>query len=93
MRKSSFSITVSLAMALSLGISGTVLADEPSGAAKARTTGSTKPDMGHGPADQKSLPSSAPPATTTATTGATDQSKTVKSMNRDAKAKVDVEGK
>jgi hypothetical protein len=99
MRKTSFRIGVSLALALSLGFalslgpSDPVLADEASGPAKARTTGSTKPNLGNGPADEKSLPSSAPPATTTATTGATDQNKTVKSMNSNEKAKVDATGK
>lgn len=57
------------------------------------TTGSTKPHLGNGPAVEKSLPSSAPAATTTRTTGATDQGNTVKAMNNNAKAKVDVEGK
>ena len=63
------------------------------GTAKPPTVGSTQPHLGNGPAVEKSLPSSAPSATTTAKTGATDQSKTVKSMNNDAKAKIDVEGK
>jgi hypothetical protein len=42
--------------------------------------GSTEPDLGK-PAEEKSMPSSAPAATTTQTTGATSQSKTVKTMN------------
>lgn len=54
--------------------------------------GSTKPNLTKGPT-QKSLPSSAPAATRTRTTGATNQSKTVKTMNNDAKGKVETEGK
>jgi hypothetical protein len=56
-------------------------------------TGSTKPHLGNGPAVEKSLPSSAPAATTTAKTGATNQDKTVKTMNNNEKSKVEVEGK
>jgi hypothetical protein len=64
-----------------------------SGTTKPPTVGSTQPHLGNGPAEEKSLPSSAPPATTTAQTGATNQNSTVKSMNKDAKTKIDVEGK
>jgi len=49
--------------------------------------------MGNGPAVEKSLPSSAPAATTTQTTGATNQDKTVKAMNSNEKAKVENTGK
>jgi hypothetical protein len=72
---------------------GTALADDAAAPAKPARTGSVDPHLGSGPAVQKSLPSSAPAATTTQTTGATDQSKTVKAMNRNEKAKVEVEGK
>jgi hypothetical protein len=68
-------------------------ADNPGGATPAITTGSTKPHLGSGPADEKSLPSPAPSATTKRTTGATDQDKTVKAMNRSEKAKVEAGGK
>ena len=91
MRKPRFAIAASAALILSMAISGAALAAEP-GTAKPSTTGSTKP-MGQGPTEQKSLPSSATPATTTKTTGATDQSKGVKSMNETAKARVGTEGK
>lgn len=64
-----------------------------SGTAKAPTAGSTQPNLGKGPAEERSLPSTAPPATATAQTGSNDQSNAVKSMNKDAKAKVDAEGK
>ena len=56
-------------------------------------TGHTKPHLGNGPAVEKSLPSSAPAPSTTATTGATDQDKTVKTMNNNEKAKVETSGK
>jgi hypothetical protein len=42
---------------------------------------------------QTSLPSTAPPATGTQTTGATDQDPTTKKMNEEEKKKLDVEGK
>jgi hypothetical protein len=54
--------------------------------------GSTKPDPGK-PAEEKSIPSSAPAATTTQTTGATNQSPAVKAMNEKAKSRIEVEGK
>jgi hypothetical protein len=54
--------------------------------------GSTKPDPGK-PAEEKSMPSSAPAATTTNTTGATNQSATVKKMNEKAKSEVETTGK
>ena len=63
------------------------------GTAKPVTSGSTKPHMGNGPAVEKSVPSSAPAATRSGNTGATDQNKTVKSMNNNAKARVETEGK
>jgi hypothetical protein len=93
MRKASLRIGAALALIFSVVLSGAVLADEPAGTAKARTTGSTKPNLGNGPAQEKSLPSSAPPATTMRTTGATDQNKTVKTMNSNEKAKIDAAGK
>jgi hypothetical protein len=52
-----------------------------------------KGQIGNGPAVEKSVPSSAPAATTTRMTGATDQSKTVKSMNNSEKSKVETNGK
>jgi len=70
-----------------------VAADDAMTPAKPATTSSTKPNMGNGPAVEKSLPSSAPAATTTQTTGATNQDKTVKTMNSNEKAKVEAVGK
>jgi hypothetical protein len=62
--------------------SGTGLADDP------------KAQIGHGPKDEKSTSSSsAPAASRTQTTGATDQSHTVKTMNENAKSRVETEGK
>ena len=46
-----------------------------------------------GPQSQVSVPDAAPPATTTNTTAATDQSPKVKEMNQDAARKVEKEGK
>jgi hypothetical protein len=88
----------SIAMAAAVGLivsaaSFSVVRAADQDTAKPATTGSTKPHLGNGPAEEKSLPSSAPPATTGQTTGKTNQSGGVKAMNEDAKAKVDVEGK
>jgi hypothetical protein len=42
---------------------------------------------------QTSVPNASPPATTTQTTGMTNQDATVKKMNEDEKQKVDTKGK
>ena len=42
---------------------------------------------------QTSVPNASPPATTTETTGMTNQDATVKKMNEDEKQKVDTKGK
>ena len=43
--------------------------------------------------DQTSVPNASPPATTTQTTGASNQSPTVKKMNEEGKKKIETEGK
>jgi hypothetical protein len=49
---------------------------------------------GNGPKVEKSTPSSsAPAASRTQTTGATDQGPKVKKMNKEAKDKIETEGK
>jgi hypothetical protein len=93
MKKTPLAICATTTLALSLLVGGAALAQDNTGTAKAPTTGSTKPHLGNGPAVEKSLPSSAPAATTTRTTGATNQDKTVKSMNSNEKAKVETNGK
>ena len=45
------------------------------------------------PPDQTSVPNASPPATTTQTTGQSNQDPTVKKMNEDEKQKVDTTGK
>jgi hypothetical protein len=45
------------------------------------------------PPEQTSVPNTSPPATTTQTTGASDQDPTIKKMNEDEKQKVDTKGK
>ena len=57
-----------------------------SGTPVAKDIGNTRPDTGN-PAEEKSIPSSAPGATTTRITGATNQSKAVKIMNEKANRK------
>jgi hypothetical protein len=92
LRKSPLAFGASVVLALSLWSGGGLLAQQTEPTAKAPMTGSTKPDPGK-PAMEKSLPSSAPAATTKQTTGATNQSKTVKSMNDQEKSKVESTGK
>jgi hypothetical protein len=46
-----------------------------------------------GPSSESSLPSAAPPASTTQTTGSTDQNPVVKGMNDAEKSKVEAKGK
>jgi hypothetical protein len=82
----------SVALALSLWVGGGLQAQQSTPTAKPSAMGSTKPDPGK-PAEEKSIPSSAPAATTTQTTGATNQSPTVKTMNEKAKSEIEVEGK
>ena len=89
MRATSIATAIGAALIILTGLGGAAQADD---SAKAPTTGSTKPNMGAGP-DQKSVQSGAAPATTTASTGAKDQSGTVKSMNNSAKAQVETGGK
>jgi hypothetical protein len=45
------------------------------------------------PPEQTSVPNTGPPATTTQTTGESNQDATVKKMNEDEKQKVDTKGK
>ena len=45
------------------------------------------------PQGQTSVPNASPPATTTQTTGESNQDATVKKMNQDEKQKVDTQGK
>lgn len=87
MKKSSLAFGASLVLGLTLLTGGGLRAQQPT------TAGSTKPGLGHGPAVEKSVPSSAPAATTTQTTGATDQGKAVKAMNKKEKTKVEKTGK
>jgi hypothetical protein len=98
MKKPPLAIGARLALALSLLagsplLGGAAMAQDTTGTAKPITSGSVKPHLGNGPAVEKSLPSSAPAATTKQTTGATNQSKTVKTMNSNEKSKLEAEGK
>jgi|SwirhisoilCB2_FD_contig_41_10222256_length_1038_multi_2_in_0_out_0_2 hypothetical protein len=60
---------------------GTGLADDP------------KAQIGNGPKEKSTSSSSAPAASRTQTTGATNQSHDVKKMNKEAKEKIETEGK
>jgi hypothetical protein len=92
LRKSPLTFGASVVLALSLWSGGGLVAQQTDSTAKAPMTGSTKPDPGK-PAMEKSMPSSAPAATTKQTTGATNQSKAVKAMNDQEKSKVENTGK
>jgi len=92
LKKSPLALGASVVLAFSLWSGGGLLAQQTEPTAKAPMTGSTKPDPGK-PAMEKSMPSTAPAATTTQTTGATNQSKAVKSMNEQEKSKVETTGK
>jgi hypothetical protein len=89
----SLAMIAASALVLSFSVSASALADEATGTAKAKTTGSTKPHLGNGPAVEKSLPNAAPAPTTTRSTGARNQDHTVKAMNSSENAKVQTEGK
>jgi hypothetical protein len=91
--KKSLAIGAGMALVAAMLSGGVAMANDAATPAKPATTSSTKPNMGKGPAVEKSLPSSAPAATTTQTTGATNQDKTVKAMNNNEKAKVEAVGK
>ncbi|HEY0184145.1 MAG TPA: hypothetical protein VGC09_15155 [Rhodopila sp.] len=93
MKKTLLAVGLGLLLMVSPLMTCSVLADEAAGNARSSTVGGTRPHIGNGPAEEKSLPSSAPPATTTRTTGATDQDKTVRTMNSNERAKVEVGGK
>jgi len=93
MRKTPFAVGAGAALVVAMLTAGAAIADEAAAPAKPAATGSVKPGLGNGPVVEKSLPSSAPTATTTQQTGATDQDKTVKAMNSNEKAKVEVGGK
>jgi len=63
------------------------LADD---ASQPKTT-ATRPAKEH--PKESSLPSNAPPATRTQTTGSTSQDPTIKQMNAEEKRKLEIEGK
>jgi hypothetical protein len=75
-------------------LSGALLCHMP--AAEAQTDsppGTTATRPAKTPADQTSVPNTAPPASTTQTTGSAAQDATVRKMNEDEKQKVDTKGK
>lgn len=88
----------------SLPLGGVALADDTT--SSAQTPGATTPNatgmtnsgsvnrnLGKGPAEQHSLPAHASKPSTKKHTGATNQSRTVKTMNKEAKDKIETEGK
>jgi hypothetical protein len=92
MRKPTFVFSATVALAFSLWTGGGLMAQQSTQTPNSPMSGNTKPDSGK-PAMEKSLPSSAPAATISRNTAATDQNKTVKSMNNQGKANVEAEGK
>lgn len=75
-------------------LSGILVSNMP--AARAQTDsppGATATRPAKTPAEQTSVPNTAPPASATQTTGSTAQDATVRKMNDDEKQKVDTKGK
>ena len=68
-------------------------ATTPTTAAQANSPGTNAARPAKAGPEQTSVPNAAPPATTTQTTGASNQSPTVKKMNEDEKKKIETEGK
>jgi hypothetical protein len=68
-------------------------ATTPTTAAQANSPGTTATRPAKTGPEQASVPNSSPPATTTQTTGESNQSPTVKKMNDDEKKKIETEGK
>jgi hypothetical protein len=62
-------------------------------AGKANPPPATATRPARNPTEQSSVPSNAPPATTTQTTGEVSGDPTVEKMNEDEKAKVETKGK
>ena len=82
----------STALAVSL-LSGALLLNVQAASAQANPPPATATRPAKDPANQSSMPSSAPPATTTQTTGEASRDPMVKKMNEDEKAKVESKGK
>ena len=85
-------MTHSTALALSLSAGFLLLNAQPA-SAQANLPPATATRPAKNPAEQSSMPSKAPPATTTQTTGEASRDPTVKKMNADEKAKVETMGK
>jgi hypothetical protein len=68
-------------------------ATTPTTAAQANQPATTATRPAKAGPEQTSVPNAAPPATTTQTTGATNQDPKIKEMNEDEKKKIEKEGK
>ena len=68
-------------------------ATTPTTAAQANSPGTNTTRPAKAGPEQTSVPNAGPPATTTQTTGASNQSPTVRKMNEDEKKKIETEGK
>jgi hypothetical protein len=80
------------ALALSL-LAGALLLNAQAASAQADPPPATATRPAKNPTEQSSIPSNAPPTTTTQTTGEVSRDPTVKKMNEDEKAKVETNGK
>ena len=80
------------ALAVSL-LSGVLLWNAQVASAKTNPPPTTATRPAKNPTEQSSVPSNAPPATPTQTTGEANRDPTVKKMNEDEKAKVETKGK
>ena len=68
-------------------------ATTPTTAAQANSPGTNAARPAKAGPEQTSVPNAAPPATTTQTTGESNQSPTVKKMNEDEEKKIETDGK
>ena len=74
-------------------ISGALLSGVQVAAAQTNPPNATATRPAKAGPEQTSVPNASPPATTTQTTGESNQSPTVKKMNEDEKKKIETEGK
>jgi hypothetical protein len=80
--------------ALAVLIASVLVSNIPEVAAQTNSPpGTTATRPAKTPPEQTSVPNSSPPATTTQTTGESNQNATIKKMNEDEKQKVDTKGK
>ena len=84
---------VCAAVVCAMIVASACVAVEPAAAQANPPTNTTADRPAKDPPGQSSMPTVAPPASTTQTTGSTNQDPEIKKMNEEEKAKVEKEGK